>query len=415
MKRVNLLILSEQNNPDWMSGPLLGFHQSCALAKIHNVTIVTHARNLAALASRDAGFRDVVAVDLPLVDKFYSWMVKHIFKGDHGNQKLTALRIPYYLRFEAVAWRMLKRRILNREFDAVLRLTPVSPILPSLFASRLRSSRTPFVIGPLNGGLPWPGEVSTKGKGSWLQKIRRVCLKSSFFGSTYHSATAVVAGSSWTFQELKDLSDHVFLLPENGVSREMIVPREPRAIDEPLRLIFIGRLVDFKRCDLAIKGAVPFLRSGRATLCIVGDGPERGRLQRLCDSLGVSKSVKFLGMMPHAAAMAELRQADVMVFPSVREFGGGVVFEALASGVPPIVVDYGGPSDIVREGVGFKLAIARSDQLTSQITNVVEHLLNDSALLLTTSVQAQLYAAEALTWDAKAAALTRILLWCLGG
>jgi glycosyltransferase involved in cell wall biosynthesis len=235
-------------------------------------------------------------------------------------------------------------------------------------------------------------------------------LKSPFFESTYHSATAVVAGSSWTFQELKDLSDHVFLLPENGVSREMIVPREPRAIDEPLRLIFIGRLVDFKRCDLAIKGAVPFLRSGRATLCIIGDGPERGKLQRLCDSLGVSKSVEFFGMMPHAAAMAELRQADVMVFPSVREFGGGVVFEALASGVPPIVVDYGGPSDIVREGVGFKLTIARSDQLTSQITNVVEHLLTDSALLLTTSAQAQLYAAEALTWDAKAAALTRILL-----
>ena len=52
-----------------------------------------------------------------------------------------------------------------------------------------------------------------------------------------------------------------------------------------------------------------------------------------------------------------MRSADVFVFPSLRDNGGGVVFEALAVGTVPVVVDFGGPGDIVLPDVGYKVPL----------------------------------------------------------
>ena len=76
---------------------------------------------------------------------------------------------------------------------------------------------------------------------------------------------------------------------------------------------------------------------------MVGDGPERKNLQELAISLGIEKAVTFTGWVERADALKQLAQADVFVFPSLREFGGAVVFEALALGAVPVVADFGGP------------------------------------------------------------------------
>ena len=50
-----------------------------------------------------------------------------------------------------------------------------------------------------------------------------------------------------------------------------------------------------------------------------------------------------------------------MVFPSIRDNGAGVVFEALASGAVPVVADFGGPGDIVHSDVGYKVQARESE------------------------------------------------------
>ena len=78
-------------------------------------------------------------------------------------------------------------------------------------------------------------------------------------------------------------------------------------------------------------------------------------LSKLVRSLGIEKVVSFCGWLSHAEALKRLRSADVVVLPAIREGGGGVVFEALACGAVPVVLDYGGPGDIVHPEVGYKV------------------------------------------------------------
>jgi glycosyltransferase involved in cell wall biosynthesis len=112
--------------------------------------------------------------------------------------------------------------------------------------------------------------------------------------------------------------------------------------------------------------------------------------------------------------MQQLLRADVLVFPSIREFGGGVVFEALALGVVPVVVDYGGPGDIVHEQVGFRVALTNEQDMIAQIEKILCGLAQDRKRLAAMQEAGRRYAGQSLSWDGKAKTVTDILYWVLG-
>ncbi len=179
--------------------------------------------------------------------------------------------------------------------------------------------------------------------------------------------------------------------------------------DSRLELIFVGGLVPYKACDLALRAAAPLLRSDLARFSVIGDGPERSRLEQLTSSLGIEPAVSFCGSLSHAETMQRMRSADVLVFPSVREFGGAVVFEALAVGAVPVVVDFGGPGDIVHPEVGYKVRLTNENDVVSQIERILVDLAGNRDLLNTYRQRGMSYAREHLTWDAKAQTITQIL------
>jgi len=204
----------------------------------------------------------------------------------------------------------------------------------------------------------------------------------------------------------------VFFVPENGVSPSLcsydVRTTQPGV---KLELVFVGGLIPCKACDLALRAAAPLLRSGLAAFTVVGDGPERNRLEQLVKSLGIESSVSFCGWVSHSEVLRRLRSADVMVFPSVRDFGAGVVFEALASGAVPVVADFGGPGDIVNPEIGYKVPLTNEIDFVAKMEKILAELAHNRVRLEQLRRQGMAYARERFTWDAKAKDTTKVLEW----
>ena len=415
MRRLKILVLAPDANPESISISLVCCRHAEALARLHTVTLVTRSGNEPAVRRAGAPFHGIEAISHPWLDRIFAWTIRRIFENNFHNRAVTPFSYPFVIAFEWRAWRQLRSRIMAGDFDIVLRLSPINTVLPSAFSFFLRRNSIPFVVGPINGGLPWPkGFSQADNQKARIDNLRNLYRFLPFARSTYRRAAAIIAGSSKTFAEFAHYREKLFFVPENAVSSSLCsgAARTPLPADS-MELIFLGNLVPYKACDLALRGAASFLRNGLAHFSIVGDGPERNRLEQLTKSLGIESHVSFYGMLSHAEAMERLRAADVLVFPSVREFGGGVVFEALAVGAVPLVADFGGPGDIVHPEIGHKVRLTNEGDVVAQIESFLSDLMNDRNLLERLRKQGMVYARQHLTWDAKAQDTTHVLLWAM--
>jgi glycosyltransferase involved in cell wall biosynthesis len=100
--------------------------------------------------------------------------------------------------------------------------------------------------------------------------------------------------------------------------------------------------------------------AGKLRLVLVGDGPERSRLEDLCDSLGLRNRVTFAGHRDDAKSFYGI--ADVLALPSYSEGSPNVLLEALAAQVPVVATAVGGVPEIVENGVSAALVKAGDEQ-----------------------------------------------------
>jgi glycosyltransferase involved in cell wall biosynthesis len=415
MSRFRILVLGPDCNPEQVSMPFVTYCHAAALAQLHDVTLALRSPVEEPVRRAKAPFRAIEVIRQPRLERIYAWSLLRIFRYNFNNQALTAFGYLFYLAFEWGVWRRLRHRIFAGEFDVVLRIYPMNAVLPSPFAFFLRNGPIPFVIGPLNGGLPYvQGFSQASNQKQWISGFRNLHWFMPFARSTYRNAAAVIAASSQTYAEFAKYRDKVFFVPENGIGRSACYDdtRTPEP-DSKLELIFVGGLIPCKACDLALRAAAPLLRSDLARFTIVGDGPERSRLEQLASSLGIDSTVSFCGWVSRTDVLTRLRSADVLVFPSVRDFGAGVVFEALGSGAVPVVADFGGPGDIVHPDVGFKVPLTNENDFVAKMEKILADLAGNRNLLKQLRHKGITYARERLTWDAKAQDTTQVLRWVL--
>jgi glycosyltransferase involved in cell wall biosynthesis len=413
MSRLRVLLLGSDCNPEAVSIPYVTFFHGAALAELHDVTLVVRAPVEAAVRRAKTSFRAIEVVRMETFERIFDWGFRKIFKGNFNSQALTAFHLPFNFAFEWCAWRQFKRRIVAGEFDVVLRIIPMSAVIPSPMAFLLRNGPVPFVIGPLQSALPYvKGFSQAENEKQWSSGLRNLYRFLPLARSTYRHAAAIIGASSQACAEFAAYGDKLFFVPEPGIALSLCSDdSRVSAAGAKLELIFVGGLVPRKACDLALRAACPLLRNGQARFTVIGDGPERNRLEQLTKSLGVEDSVSFRGWLGHQEVLNHMRTADVMVFPSVRENGAGVVFEALASGAVPVVADFGGPGDIVIPEVGYKVPLTNESDFVSQMENILKDLANDRDLLNRLRRQGVSYARERLTWDAKARSTTQVLNW----
>ena len=265
----------------------------------------------------------------------------------------------------------------------------------------------PFIVGPLNGGVPWPKNFKNVqyAEREWLSHFRWLYKILPGYRSTRKYSAAIIAGSEFTFNEMprSSLGKCVYI-PENAVDLSSVEQGQRRPAQLPLTGAFVGRLVPYKGADVLIEAAASFLKANQLRLHIVGDGPQKEALDELVKKLDVGSSVEFHGWLPHAEVKTILKQCDVFIFPSIREFGGGVVVEAMAQGIPPIVADYGGPSELVDKLTGIKVPFQDRKSLVEGFKTAIRQVIEKPEILQVLGSAARQKVVANLTWEAKARA-----------
>ncbi len=158
-----------------------------------------------------------------------------------------------------------------------------------------------------------------------------------------------IALNSTVTQELKMVgvpNQKIIPLP-NGVEVDGIVPKSNYLLQDPIRLIYVGRLHQQKGLDTLLN-AISCLSIDSLSLQLLGDGPIKMDLMDLVEKLGISEKVSFLGESDRVNEFLE--QADIFVLPSRAEGLSNALLEAMTYGLPVLVSDVPGNRDVIEHG-----------------------------------------------------------------
>lgn len=104
---------------------------------------------------------------------------------------------------------------------------------------------------------------------------------------------------------------------------------------------------------------------------VVGDGPERARLDRLAAELGVDGRIRFLGAKPHVEMPGVFSSAEIAVIPSLMEASSVAALEAMACGIPVAASRVGGLPEIIDESVGTLFEPGNPDSLAEAVVRAL--------------------------------------------
>ncbi|MEQ9359200.1 glycosyltransferase family 4 protein [Coleofasciculus chthonoplastes] len=409
-KKLKVLLIIEQCNPDWPSVPLVGYRFFQGINQLADVTLVTHERNKKAFDKLPQHNNVVFILESDYLKKYYNLVASLTKKGKVNWSLIHTLTYPIYAEFNDKLYKQFQAKIINGDYDIVHAITPMMPRYPYKVVKACK--HTPFLLGPVNGGVPFPPGFSEKAREEYaylnfLRAIGRALIPG--YKETYQKADRILAGSTYTLNLVKDLfkipDNKISLFYENGIDKSFLVEDEskyPKNRDK-INLLFVGRLVPYKCADIVIESISKLGQTiqDKIVLTIVGDGSEKTKLENLVQKLGLSEKVKFTGRIPQQETVKYYRQADIFCFPSIREFGGAVVLEAMASGLPCIVANNGGIGEYVTEETGFKIEPLSREYLTQELTDKIKILVEDEQLREGMSTKAVERARE-FTWENKA-------------
>lgn len=416
--RLRVLLIAEAANPEWVSVPLVGWSHAAALLDIVDGHLVTQIRNEEAIRRSGLDAALWTAIDSERVAAPLYRIAERLRGGSEGGWTTdTAIAALSYYYFERLVWERFGADIRAHRYDLVHRITPLSPTAPSLIAGRCHRAGVPFVWGPINGGLPWPKsfDAERRREREWLSYVRGLYRLLPGQGRTRAHAAAIIAGSLATLAEVpKRHRAKCIFVPENGIEAARFTKRRKGAATLPLRVAFVGRLVPYKCPDVLLEAAAPLVREGKVFLDIIGDGPEMGRLRELAMRLGITGGVRLDGWVEHRMLQDRLVQSAVLALPSIREFGGGVAVEAMALGLLPIVVDYGGPGELVTDETGIRVPMGPREQLVASFRSSLEDLIAYPDKIDNLAARARVRAFEHFTWSAKAQQTHEVYRWVTG-
>jgi glycosyltransferase involved in cell wall biosynthesis len=195
--------------------------------------------------------------------------------------------------------------------------------------------------------------------------------------------------------------DRIDVLP-NGIDPGVFYPGaedKPRTSDH-VRALWVGHHVEVKRVDNLVRAFALALQSRpRLHLSLLGDGPDRQKIEALATELGLTDHVEFLPGTDRAGVARAMRAHDFVCVSSATETFSLVTLEALACGIPVLSTACGGPEDLITQPWLGSIVSNNVDGLMSGLIEMAGRTFDSDA------AKRHAYVRDSFSWDAIAGRL----------
>jgi glycosyltransferase involved in cell wall biosynthesis len=271
----------------------------------------------------------------------------------------------------------------------------------------------PLIYGPIGGGQTAPESLRDYfGRGWVTERLRseavgRLVGANPFARRTLRRSSMVFVTNLDTAELCARIGVKAQLMLAEGIPRQWIRP-DPRIFlpDRPT-LLWVGRLLPHKAPLLAIDALNQLPRSLDAQLVIAGDGPLRQALERRVGRLGLNDRVQFLGHVDWSQLPGLYDRASMFMFTSLRDSSGAQYLEAMARGLPAVVLDHHGVGYFASERTTRKVALEPAANLPTRLAEAVTQILSDEEAWRKASASAIAWAARH-SWESKIECVGRV-------
>lgn len=381
----------------------VGWNTAWEIAKYHEVWVLTRP---------DDG-RESIEAELtrnPNPNLHFVYFTLPIW-GSGWRWGSIAFLVHYYL-WQVQAYFVARRLHQKIGFDIAHHVTFVRHSTPS-FLSLLP---IPFIWGPVGGGesAPAPFWKDFSFRDKVYEALRSAAR---WFGerdpfarmTACRSAVVRVTTQDTAIRVQQMGAKTVKVFPEASLTKEDIVRLMKFVNGETsaIRFISMGRLLHWKGFHL---GLLAFAQAelADAEYWVLGDGPERQRLESLAKELGIAHQVKFWNRLPRDQALEKLGSCTALVHPSLHDSGGWVCLEAMTAARPVICLNLGGPAIQVTTETGIKVDAVDPKQAVHGLADAMIRLAKNPELRLNMGSAGQLRVKEFYNWECRGQQISQL-------
>lgn len=234
----------------------------------------------------------------------------------------------------------------------------------------------------------------------WVKS--KVLILRPFLKWSIKKSDKVIAISQHTYNEVVDLFNRDVEIIPYGVSLSEKVLTGEKSLAKPRSILFVGRLVERKGVQYLLEAFGRIVKDAQVQLVIVGQGPEKEKLQRLAKEKHLNAKITFAGFVDDESLKSYYQNCSVFVLPAITDEKGDteglgvVLIEALSYKKPVIASKVGGITDIV---INDKTGLLVTEKNSEELAMALKRILSDTNLAKRLGEEGFNHVKEKFSWE----------------
>ena len=302
---------------------------------------------------------------------------------------------------------LIQKLCRENDFDYCMHLSFGSLWMPTF----LPFFKIPFIWGPLGGGdgVPKAFLKTLPLKQRIIQTFRYVLINTSFINPLVvfpsKKAKLILCRTENNIMAIpKKYREKTKVILETAMETEVFLHKKNyiSPVNENNNFIVTGRMVPFKNIKMAIEAfyrVTKILPNSKFT--IIGKGPEQEKIEKYIKDKGIEDKVEILKQMERTQVFKKLEEADIYVFPSLREGGSWSLMEAMAVGLPVVCFEWTGMDIITDKKTAIRISPTNYENNVEDFKNAMLELALNYEKRYTMGIMARQRIKDEFLWDKK--------------